>query len=379
MKKTGEKNKYEIVDFFAQIAGGNKRLETRIPALKHIPPLEIKHVEMPSTNLQDVKFVEFDEKAEYENFLKEKEELKNHYRPFLQNYSREINTPRIETTLVDFLYRKETDQDKEDFSIVLTGKGEWEKIKLPHYVGPTGIWNAFYKTEINLDEKQDDLEYLIDFEAVDYIAEVYLNGRLVAHHTGFFAPFTAILTPYIRKGRNSLVVVVKNDVIVTGDEFNGGYHYGNKIYGQTHLGYDEPELGWHHNPAGAGIFGKVKFITCKKQRITEIFVRPDIDSGKINVETTVYNFLHSHAECEIRYTVEGRNFKQVVFENYQGKIKKVQIEENYLEENFDIPNFKLWTINEPYLYQITVTLTDKQGNIIDEKQTHFGMRKFHMD
>lgn len=379
MSNTSKKNKHEVVDFFAQIAGGGKRLQTRIPALKPIPPLQLNYQELPSADLQDVKFIEFDEKAEYDNFLKEKEELKSYYRPYLENYSRKIDTPRTETQLIDFIYRKETDADKQDFSLVLSGKGEWEKIKLPHYVGPVGVWNAFYKTEIVLDKKDENLEYLIDFEAVDYVAEVYLNGRLVAHHTGFFAPFTAYLTPHIKEGVNNLVVVVKNDVVVTGDNFNGEKQYGNKIYGHTHLGYDEPILGWHHNPAGAGIFGRVKFVTCKKQRITDIFVNPDIDSGKVHVETTIYNFLHKSTECEIYYTIEGRNFEQVVFENYKGSIQKVLIKDNYLEEDFEIPNFKLWTQKEPYLYQITVTLTDKEGNVIDQKQTHFGMRKFHMD
>ena len=39
----------------------------------------------------------------------------------------------------------------------------------------------------------------------------------------------------------------------------------------------------------------------------------------------------------------------------------------------------LCTQKTPYLYAITVTLYDENGNKIDEKQTHFGMRKFHMD
>ena len=372
-------DKYKVVDFFANIAGGGKRLKTRIPALKPIPPLEICHEQLPKVEKQEVVFNEFDEKNEYENFLKEKANLREYYKPFLQNYASEVKTPLQKTKLVDFDYRKETDKDCEDFSSVLSGCGEWERVKLPHYVGPVGIWNAFYRTNIFLEEKEENKEYLIDFEAVDYEAEVYLNDRLVAKHTGFFAPFTAIITPFIRKGNNTLVVVVKNDITVTGEELNGETHYGNRIYGHTHLGYDEPILGWHHNPAGAGIFGKVNFVVCGKQRITDIFVRPDIDNGKISVETTFYNFLLGSTECAVKYTIEGRNFKKSVIEDYSGKIKKVLIKENYLFEEFDMPDFKLWTQNEPYLYAITVTLLDKDGQIIDQKQTHFGMRKFHMD
>lgn len=380
MSNSEKKNKYEIVDFFAQIAGGNKKLVTRIPPLPVVPPLAIEHEELPIAKKTELVCPTFAEEKEYGTFLKEKKVLRAHYEPFLQNYARSVNTPLRAVDLIDFDYRRETEEDCQDFSLVLSGKGEWKHINLPHYVGPIGIWNAFYRTTIRLLEKDESKEYVIDFEAVDYIAEIYLNGRLVACHTGFFAPFKAIVTPYIRKGENTIVVVVKNDVTTQGETLSDGVtHYGNKIYAATHLGYDEPYEGWHHCPAGAGVFGKVRFITCEKQRITDIYVRPDIDNSKITVYTTFYNFLHMHTENQVRYTIEGRNFKQTVFEKREGKIKKTLIEENYLEETFEIPNARIWTLDEPYLYEITVTLLDKYGNIIDEKQTHFGMRKFHMD
>ena len=375
-KKT---NKYEIVDFFAQIAAGGKKLITRIPPLSPVSPLALAHEELPKAEATEIALPKFDEQKEYERFLEEKKALRARYQPFLENYARAVNTPLKSEALVDFDYRKETEADCQDFSLVLGGQGEWERVKLPHYVGPAGIWTAFYKTTIRLQEKDTTKEYVIDFEAVDYIAEVYLNGRLVAHHTGFFTPFTAILTPYIKTGDNTLVVVVRNDIPTKGASIDGITHYGNKIYAATHLGYDEPYEGWHHCPAGAGIFGKVRFITCEKQRIADIYVRPDIDHSKITVYTTFYNFLRTHTENQVRYTVEGRNFKKTVFENYEGKIKRTLVEENYLEEEFEIPNPRLWTTDEPYLYEITVTLLDKEGNIVDEKQTHFGMRKFHMD
>ncbi len=79
------------------------------------------------------------------------------------------------------------------------------------------------------------------------------------------------------------------------------------------------------------------------------------------------------------YTLEGRNFKQTVFENVEGRISRVLTEDNFLEEKFSLQNFKWWTPKEPYLYEITVTLTDENRKVIDEKQTHFGMRKFVMD
>ena len=372
-------DKYQVVDFFAQIAGGNKRLDTRIPRLPYVAPLQYESKELRRIGNEEVVYPEFNEEREYQNFLKEKSELREYYRPFLQNHAKLINTPVKSVDLTEFDFRKETEKDRKDFYSVLAGQGEWEKVKIPHYVGPHGIWNCFYRTVLTIGAVDAELEYVLDFQAVDYVGEVYLNGRLIKSHTGFFAPFSAILTPYIKEGENVLLIVVKNDVVVTGAPIDGVTHYGNKIYGQTHLGYDEPELGWHHCPSGAGIYGKVKFFVCKKQRITDIYVRPDIDNGKITVKTTFYNFLPTHTENKVRYTLQGRNFVQTVFEDIEGKIKQTKIEENFLEEEFKLDHFKLWTTEEPYLYEITVTLLDKDGEVVDEKQTHFGMRKFCID
>ena len=380
MSDRNENNRYKNVDFFAQIAcGGNKRLVTRIPRMKEIEPIELNRIVLAESGKKDIKMPVFDEKKEYDNFIEEKKKLREYYAPFTAEYQRKVISPSKSERLVDFSYRKETDEDKKDFSLVLTGKGEWEKVSLPHYVGPEGIWNAFYRTIINISGKDAESEYLIDFEAVDYIAEVYLNGRLITRHEGFFAPFTAVLTPQLREGENVLVVVVKNDVTTTGAQLDGVEHYGKKIYANTHIGYNEPELGWHHCPAGAGIFGNVTLVKCRKQRITDIFVETDTDNSKIKIHTKFYNFVKGVADCEIRYTVEGRNFKQTIFENIEGKISRTLTEDNFLEEEFDLPDFKFWTQKTPYLYAVTVTLVDGNGNTIDEKQTHFGMRKFVSD
>lgn len=348
-----------------------------VKRMAELPPLAIDRKQLSKTELQEIVAPVFEEEKAYAEFLAEKRALREYYAPYLENYARKVK--REEYPVVDFSYRKETAEDKADFTRVLNGFGEWEQVKIPHYVGPAGRWNAFYRTELIIDKKQADKYYLLDFEAVDYIAEVYVNGRMAGRHTGFFASFSVNITDYLHKGRNVLLVVVKNDVTTTAIEVDGMRHYGDKIYAETHLGYDEPNLGWHHCPAGAGIFGKVKMAVSGTSRITDIFVQPNIDKGEIAVHTTVFTYAYKTCKYKIAYTVEGRNFKETVFENVEGKTDPFTVDENYLGEKFSLPNFKLWTQKTPYLYAITVTLLDEHGNIVDEKQTHFGMRKFHMD
>lgn len=372
------------MDRFAQIAAtGALSKPEQTHVLNHLhplPPPEISHHDLPAGRGEKIICPVFDEKQAYEDFLARKAAFRAHYLPFLQNYARTPGSTRTEIPLTDFSYRKETDADRTDFSLPLSGGGEWEKITLPHYVGPEGRWNAFYRTALSLDKKDPEKEYFLHFEAVDYIAEVYLNGRLVCRHEGFFASFDVRLTDHIRTGENILLVVVKNDYTTHGVDLPDTKHfYGKKIYAATHLGYDEPTLGWHHNPAGAGIYGKVAFVTAPVCRITDVFARPDIDAGAVSILTTVRNESTAAKKCRIFYTVEGRNFHGVCTEKTEGRLDPLTVEENYARISFSLPDFRLWTQDEPWLYALTVTLTDENGDLIDERQTHFGMRKFHMD
>ena len=373
-KKAKEKN----IDRFIQIAAGGKKMTGEVKRMAELPPLPIQRKPLqPQNTPLGITMSAFNEEEAYKNFLKEKADLRAYYAPFLKNHAHKTTENAV--LITDFSYRKETEEDKADFSRVLKGEGEWEQVKIPHYDGPDGRWNAFYRAEIILDKKAPEKYYILDFEAVDYIAEVYINGRMAGRHEGFFAPFSVNVTEYMHEGKNTLLIVVKNDVTTTAVTVDGYAHYGDKIYGATHFGYDEPELGWHHCPAGAGIFGKVKMAVASTRRITNLFVRPDIDKGKITVHTTVFSYAYKTLKGKVTYTVEGRNFKQIVFENRVGKTDPFTVDENYLTETFDLPNFKLWTQKTPYLYALTVALYDEDGHLVDEKQTHFGMRKFYMD
>lgn len=378
------RNSKERVDEFIQIArGGKRKMDAKIPRLPELPPLKINRKEIyPVSEKFGVVEPEFNEEAAYADFLREKAQLRKYYAPFLENHARVVKEDSVDIT--DFKFRHETEEDKADFSVALSGGGEWKNVKIPHYFGPEGIWNAFYRTEIEIDKKTGK-HYVLDFQGVDYIGEVYVNGRMAGRHIGFFAPFSVEITDYVRNGKNTILVVAKNHLTTLGvSDKNGKRCFGDKIYAATFLGYDEPELGWHHCPAGAGIWGSVKLVTLGRHRIKDIYVRPDIDKSEITVNTIIdtFEFHGDFAEFKgkISYTLEGRNFKETVFENKEGKpLTPITVSENYLTDTFKLDTFKLWTPDTPYLYEITVTLTDLDGNVLAEGQTHFGMRKFHMD
>ena len=132
-------------DRFIQIAAGGKKMNGDVKRMAEILPLPIaRNVLQPQELPLGVTMPAFNEEEAYQSFLQEKAALRAYYAPYLENHARKVEDNSM--LISDFAYRKETDEDKADFTRVLNGDGEWEQVKIPHYVGPDGRWNAFYRT-----------------------------------------------------------------------------------------------------------------------------------------------------------------------------------------------------------------------------------------
>ncbi|MEJ2595910.1 MAG: glycoside hydrolase family 2 TIM barrel-domain containing protein [bacterium] len=98
----------------------------------------------------------------------------------------------------------EYDFDKSD---VLEVPGDWntQDEKLFFYEGT--VW---YKRSFDFDPKVRDGRVFLYFGAVNYHADIYLNGKKLGTHTGGFTPFNFEITDIVKSQDNFLVVKVDN-------------------------------------------------------------------------------------------------------------------------------------------------------------------------
>src|SRR5574337_854553 len=68
---------------------------------------------------------------------------------------------------------------------------------------------VWYKREFNYELKNNKRLFLY-FGAVNYLADVYLNGEKIGSHEGGFTPFQFEITQLVKNGANSLIVKVNN-------------------------------------------------------------------------------------------------------------------------------------------------------------------------
>lgn len=208
-------------------------------------------------------------------------------------------------------------------------------------------------------EKHDGRVYL-DFEGVNSISNVYLNGVLLGEHRGGYSGFRYDITDIAKEGENEVVVKVDNthneDVYPLYADFT---FYGG-IYRNVNLIYSNNVSFKKSNLASSGIFISQNNVT---DEVAEVGIKVQFDNFKDTV----------NGELAVSWTdAFGNEVKR--------DRKEVEITST-TECNFDVKveNPILWDgVNNPHLYNVTFQLL-VDGEVKDEEVVRTGLRYFEFD
>jgi hypothetical protein len=388
------------VDEFAKI--GNMKTATRLHLLEEKRPTQLPDTYLPMTHEPEAVFKPFQLMDTAEELNAALAQMRKKSLPFMAQYAPAIGNTRTQIKLDDFLWRVETKDDIADITNVFAVKGDWERVRIPHFGPPLGRAVTYYYKKIVLAQDIFDKGSLFAcFKGVDYRAHVFLNGTYLGSHEGFFAPFEFNVTRVARVGENTLVVKVENDYTTHGGRDEKGHHVvGDKIYAAAGPGYDDPIEGWHHCPAGMGIYQPCYIESRNALHIPDVFVRPLPDAEEAEVWLEVNNFHEDLQDLKLQFSLYGQNFKETLFENleyvpstthipgigdlakptdWQQTRLKAGWGVNHFKIKIPIKNPRLWCNDTPWLYQLQIKLLDSAGQVTDQTATSFGMRSFTMD
>lgn len=187
---------------------------------------------------------------------------------------------------------------------------------------------------------------LLHFGAVDWKADVWVNGVKVGTHTGGFTPFSFDITPALLAKGNTLTVKVW-------DPTDEGYQPRGKQV-------NRPEGIWY-TPV-TGIWQTVWMEPVADKHIEDLRITPDIDARQLTVDARLNAVSPSHLlEVQVydgnKLVASGKSINQ----------SPVQV---------DMPqDAKLWSPDSPFLYTLKVTLKD--GNkLVDQVESYAAMRKY---
>jgi beta-galactosidase/beta-glucuronidase len=214
-------------------------------------------------------------------------------------------------------------------------------------VGMTNrLW---YRRTVDIPAAWKGQRVLLHFGAVDWETHVYVNGELIGQHRGGYDPFSFDITPALKGTGEQEVIVAVWDPTDAGTQARGK---------QTTEAW-----GIWYTPV-TGIWQTVWMEPVPQASIASLKVEPTIDREFIYVTVTGEGTTGRH-----RVTMELLENGKSIGTNtgLVGTELRVQIE-----------NPKLWTPDNPFLYDLKFTLTDGD-NIEDEVTSYTGMRKITLN
>jgi beta-galactosidase/beta-glucuronidase len=186
---------------------------------------------------------------------------------------------------------------------------------------------------------------MLHFGAVDWKADVWLNGIRIGSHTGGYAPFCFDITPYMTTGSQSLTVRVW-------DPTNDGEQPRGKQV-------ERPEGIWY-TPV-SGIWQTVWIEPVATKHITSLKTVADIDNARLTVEAQSTATVSPADIVEVTLSTEGRRIASA--RGAAGQPLDLHVAE-----------MKLWSPESPFLYDMEVILSSG-GKVVDRVTSYAAMRK----
>ncbi len=247
---------------------------------------------------------------------------------------------------------------KETTAVPTAIDNRWNFVNVPH------SWNAidgqdgdndfyrgtcYYAKTLNKMNLPEADRYYLEINGANSSADVYMNGKKLAHHDGGYSTWRVDITEEL--GVNSLLVIAvdnsANETVypqMADFTFYGGlYRNVNLIcVNQSHF-----DLDYYGGPG--------------------IKVTPIVDGKNANVEVEVF-VTGGKLGQDLRYTLCDAEGNVVA-----------SVEKNDSKASFVIENVHLWHgRKDPYLYTAKVELVE-DGVVLDNVSTRFGCRSFKID
>jgi beta-galactosidase len=247
----------------------------------------------------------------------------------------------------------------------------WQSlVQIPH------TWNAmdgqafgayyrgigWYRKNISLDPGQRGNRVFLRFGAVNQIAEVFFNGKSLGSHRGGYTAFIFEITDLIEWGKSNVIAVkASNAFDTTVAPVDADYTFFGGMYRGVDLIYTSPvHFSWSE-------FGS-EAIRATADPVSKAAAHLDIRVRLANqTKTSSKVLVVSRLSAK-----ESENFIPVQKTAWTAVEK-----ETLVEHSMEITKPHLWDgRSDPFMYQLTVTISDEKGRLLDELKQKVGFRFF---
>lgn len=188
---------------------------------------------------------------------------------------------------------------------------------------------------------------LLHFGAVDYEAEVWLNGQYLGKHVGGYDSFYFEITHLVQPSGNRLAVRVHDDPTEAKPR-----------------GKQSPERHPTHclYMRTTGLWQTVWLEAVGTSYVANWALTADMD-GRVSLKAQIEGATEG-LQLTLRMSLEGGEVIST----------QTQVENGWAELNLTVPQVQLWSPASPILYDVELTLLDATGQLLDKVATYTGFR-----
>ena len=206
----------------------------------------------------------------------------------------------------------------------------------------------WYQRSLTIPANFKKKNILLQFGAVDWLCDVYINGKPVGTHQGGYDPFSFDITAALnKKGLQTIAIRVWDP------SDDGPQPRGKQIKNPNGIWY---------TPV-TGIWQTVWLEAVAPTYISATKQTPDVDQQSLKVTVSTQSILPGD---------------QVLVSALKGSEKIAEkIADTNGEVVLPVSNPQLWSATNPFLYNLKISVL-RNGKVIDEVKSYFAMRKISM-
>jgi len=230
----------------------------------------------------------------------------------------------------------------------------WEEIEQDY----EGV--AFYRREFQVPASWAGKRVRLQFDAVNYLTEVWLNGEVVGFHEGGFTPFEFRIDGLIRTGQeNTLTLRVVGPIILQDRQIDG-------------VGpLETPQ--WRGGITG-GVWQSVRLVASGETLVNDVFVEPRIADDSATFRLELENTGSTSRSVEVETTIHSAAEPgQLVAKTHRTLLLRPGV--NKSSRTLKIPDARYWSPESPHLYLARVRVRH-ESTLSDQWHARFGMREF---
>ena len=214
------------------------------------------------------------------------------------------------------------------------------------------INHIWYHREIEIPNEWEGKKVLLNFGAVYFNSEIYIDGTLAGRHFGGSSSFSLDITNLVVPGKKHHLVVHASSDLRSGKQSAGKQCLQFASYGCNYT-------------RTTGIWQTVWLEAVAPVGLKSAQIITDIDQKQV----VIFPKFHSDSPCLLKVMLKDGD-KVVGTASVKASNSSIVI--------LPVKKPQLWSPESPFLYDIVYQVTDPSGKLVDEVHSYTGMRKIHI-